>query len=134
MTSDNKQIARTIFDRMNTGDLTGAAAFFAEDLVNHSALPDVQGRSGWLTIMSKVRTAFPDQTHAVEDLIAGGDRVRARLSVSGTQTAPPRELAIRAVAAARYERGELGPVRRERECLGGRRPRRIDARGELVVR
>jgi predicted ester cyclase len=86
--TENKQIVRTMFDRLNTGDTTGAAAFVADDLVNHAAIPEAQGRKGFVAIIAKVRAAIPDLNYTCEDLIADGDRVVARLTVTGTHTGP----------------------------------------------
>ena len=83
-----KELALDTFNRLNAGDIRGAAALVAEDCVNHQALPEVQGRAGFVAIVSKLREAFPDLKYVVEDVIADGDRVMVRVTMSGTQTGP----------------------------------------------
>lgn len=88
MTQTIKDLALDQFNRLNAGDLAGAAALVAEDCINHQALPEAQGRAGFATIQRKIREAFPDVRFAVEDVIAEGDRALVRVTMSGTQTGP----------------------------------------------
>lgn len=88
MSQANKQLALDHLNRINAGDLAGAAALLAEDCVNHAAVPEAQGRKGFERIISKVRTAFPDMRYSIEDVLADGDRVVVRSMVSGTHTGP----------------------------------------------
>ena len=46
----------------------------------------VQGRDGFKEYMRAVRRAFPDFHNHVEELVAEGDRVVARLTDTGTHT------------------------------------------------
>jgi steroid delta-isomerase-like uncharacterized protein len=86
--SDNKSVIREFHARLSDNDIEGAAALAAEDLVNHAAIPEAQGRAGLISIFKKLRTAFPDLRHRVDDVIAEGDRVVARITMSGTHTGP----------------------------------------------
>jgi len=88
MTTDSRSIALAHFDRLNAGDLAGAAALMAEDAINHAAVPEAQGRAGYLRIMTKLTEAMPDMTYTVEDVLVDGDRVAVRVTVSGTQKGP----------------------------------------------
>ncbi len=87
-TTQTKQIATDHFNRIRQGDLAGAAALMAEGCVNHAAVPEAQGRDGFVRIQTKLRTAFPDLAYALEDMIVDGDRAVLRLTVSGTQDGP----------------------------------------------
>jgi steroid delta-isomerase-like uncharacterized protein len=84
----NKALVRKHFDAFNSGDLEAFALTVAEDSVNHAAIPQAQGRRGALSIVEKLRRAFPDMRMAVDDMIAEGDRVVCRLTVTGTHTGP----------------------------------------------
>lgn len=86
--ADNKSIVRDFIDRTNRGDLEGAAALCAEDMVNHAALPTAQGRAGVVTIFGKLRTAFPDMSLTIDTLLAEGDRVVSIGKMTGTHTGP----------------------------------------------
>jgi predicted ester cyclase len=87
-TSDNKSLIEDFHRRVSGGDIQGAAALAAEDLVNHAAIPEAQGRAGLISIFGKLRTAMPDLQHQLEDLIAEGDKVVARIRMIGTHTGP----------------------------------------------
>src|SRR5205809_7852321 len=88
MSQDNKQLALDHVKRINTGDIAGAATHLTEDCVNHSAIPQAQGRKGFEAILNKVRTAFPDMRYSVEDVLSDGDRVVLRTTATGTHTGP----------------------------------------------
>jgi predicted ester cyclase len=88
MTTQTKQIALDHLNRLNAGDVTGAAALMAEDCVNHAAVPEAQGRAGFVRIMGKIRGAFPDLSYSTDDVIVDGDRAVLRVTASGTQTGP----------------------------------------------
>ena len=85
---NHEQLIREWVERINRADIEGAAALAAEDLVNHAAIPEAQGRAGMVRILGKLRTAFPDYTLTVEDLLADGDRVVVRTRVRGTHQGP----------------------------------------------
>ena len=83
-----KQVALDLLDRINNKDLAGAAALMAESCQNHSAIPEAQGRAGFLSLMTKLATAFPDLHYTVEDVIVDGDRCVLRVTAAGTQKGP----------------------------------------------
>ena len=88
MTTANKQLALDHINRLNAGDIAGAAAMLTDDCVNHAAIPEAQGRKGFEMVVTKVRTAFPDMRHTVEDVLVDGDRVVLRTMATGTQSGP----------------------------------------------
>jgi steroid delta-isomerase-like uncharacterized protein len=85
---DTKQIALDHLARINAGDIEGAAALMADDCINHAALPEAQGRRGFTTILSKLRSGFPDMRYTVEDILGENDRVVLRVMFQGTHTGP----------------------------------------------
>jgi steroid delta-isomerase-like uncharacterized protein len=84
----NKELTLAWVAAMNAHDVEAAAAFVADDLVNHAAIPEAQGKSGIKMIFAKLWKAMPDQKWQCEDLIAESDRVVCRLRMTGTQTGP----------------------------------------------
>lgn len=86
--SQTKKIAIDLLARLDQGDIAGAGAMVAETLVDHGAIPEAQGRSGFVATMQKVRTAFPDLRYTLEDTIVDGDRAVLRVTATGTQTGP----------------------------------------------
>src|SRR5262245_17354937 len=47
-----------------------------------------QGRAGFTSIITKLRTAFPDLQLHVEDVIVEGDRAMVRVTMTGTHKGP----------------------------------------------
>jgi steroid delta-isomerase-like uncharacterized protein len=82
----NKLLIRRYYDELwNRWDFALADALIAEDFVFRGSLGvSVRGREGFHDYMRTVRRAFPDFHNQIEDMIAEGDRVVARLTYTGT--------------------------------------------------
>jgi steroid delta-isomerase-like uncharacterized protein len=85
-TQANKDLIARHFEAFNAGDDDRFADTMAEDSVNHAAIPQAQGREGARTIVAKLRAAFPDMRMVVDDVIAEGDKVVCRVTVTGTNS------------------------------------------------
>lgn len=85
-TESNKATMRRFYDEvMNNGNLELLSGLLASDFQEHSPLPDQRpGVEGLKEGLSSFRKAFPDLHFEVEDLIAEGDQVVARVSYGGT--------------------------------------------------
>ena len=83
-----KALIRNLFQAMDAHDIDAASNLVAENLVDHAAIPAAQGRAGFRTIAKKLFKAFPDMKQRMDDLIADGDKVVVRMTVSGTHTGP----------------------------------------------
>lgn len=76
---------RRIYDLINAGDIDGFGALLADDFVDHEELPGLAPtRDGVTTFFRMYLAAFPDLRMMPEDVIAGGDKVVARVRVTGT--------------------------------------------------
>ena len=88
MSDENKEVVRRFFEEVvNAGHLDRADEFVTGNYREHQQLPGAEGRQGIAVakaFLSLMRGAFPDYQFAIEDLIAEGDKVVARVSVSGT--------------------------------------------------
>jgi steroid delta-isomerase-like uncharacterized protein len=89
MSEENKEVVRRFFTEvLNAGNLDHAKTLVTADYVEHQRLPGAaEGRQGIeiaRAFLSMMRGAFPDYRFDIEDLIAEGDKVVARLTVSGT--------------------------------------------------
>lgn len=80
---NNRKLISQCLEAFNRHDTEAAAGLVAEDLVNHSAIPEAQGRTGLINIWEKLWTAFPDLTWTCEDVVAEGDRVVCRMRMRG---------------------------------------------------
>ena len=83
---DNKAIARRFYDAMNEGKLEIIDEVIDENLIEHDELPGLTpNREGVRQFFQMVRTAFPDFSMTIEDMIAEGDKVFIRATMKGTQ-------------------------------------------------
>lgn len=85
---ENKTIARRFIEEVcNRQDLDLADQLIVEDYVHHdpSLPPELQrGRDNYKKLFGMFLTAFPDLRGTVEDLLAEGDKVAARVRWQGT--------------------------------------------------
>jgi len=82
----SKALVRRFYeDVVNKGDMRLAEEVLAADYVEHPSFPGTpSGLAGFRQFVAMVATAFPDLHVTVEDVIAEGDKVAARVTVSGT--------------------------------------------------
>jgi steroid delta-isomerase-like uncharacterized protein len=80
--SHGKEIVRRVLRAMETGDEAEFDDLLAEDYIQHNHLGP--GRAPVKKMVGSLRRAFPDLQVVAEDLIAEGDRVVARVTISGT--------------------------------------------------
>ena len=86
-TEVNKASLRRFYDEaFNKRNRAAIDEFIAPNQVDHAAPPGTPGGlAGARQTISMYLTAFPDLRFTVEDIIAEGDRVVARLTMRGTQ-------------------------------------------------
>lgn len=86
MSNDNKALMRRVYDEViNGGNVALIDELVAADFIEHEEFPGLAGgREGMKQFFTMMRTAFPDLRMAVDDLIAEGDKVVARTTMSGT--------------------------------------------------
>jgi predicted ester cyclase len=84
----NKETIRRLFAEVDRGDVD-VADYYSEDYVDHTPSPIrglAEGHDGLRQAFRIFRVAFPDTRHTVDDLVAEGDRVAARISARATHT------------------------------------------------
>jgi steroid delta-isomerase-like uncharacterized protein len=79
-------LVRESVEAFNAGDMTKLLDVAAPDIVVHYAeMPEpLQGRETWQQGYEMFKRAFPDLQIHVDDLVAAGDKVALRLTLSGT--------------------------------------------------
>jgi|SRR5262245_4152053 steroid delta-isomerase-like uncharacterized protein len=84
--AENKALVRRYYEELwNRWDFALADELLAEGLTFRGSLGvTVRGRDGFKGYMEAVRRAFPDFHNRVEELVAEGDTVAARLTYTGT--------------------------------------------------
>jgi steroid delta-isomerase-like uncharacterized protein len=85
-TQANEKIVRDWVEAgCNNGDLAMVDTHYAPDYVGHGPGPDVVGAEAFKQFVMMWRTGFPDFHMTIEDLIAAGDQVVWRVTITGTQ-------------------------------------------------
>lgn len=86
----NKQLlARYVREVWDEGDLEALERFLSPDFKRHVSptLPPLD-RNGQIQRLRGFRSAFPDITLEVEDVVTGDDRVAFRSTIRGTHSGP----------------------------------------------
>src|SRR3712207_3504180 len=80
-TDRNKAIRRQEYEAVNQKNLDALDEVIASDVISHSAFPGVApGLEGVKQLFSSLHAAFPDLHIDVEDIVAEGDKVVARVT------------------------------------------------------
>lgn len=123
----NKSLIRRFFEEVwSTGDLSRRDAFLGEGYRGHmagSATPI--DRDGWTAWFQGFRIAFPDARFDIEDMVAEGDRVAARLTMRGTHLGPlngapatGRPVVVSGMSIERVSGGRIVEGWNENDALG----------------
>ncbi len=82
---DNKNVVRLYQEACNRDDLNALDDLVAPDLVTHSQAPGLpQGLEGGKRAHRATVAAFPDLHYEIEELVAEGDTVVERFTITGT--------------------------------------------------
>jgi steroid delta-isomerase-like uncharacterized protein len=82
---DHAATMRRLYEAINAGELEGFADVMADDFTDHEEIPGFAGtKEGVLAFFNALRSAFPDMRMDPEDVIAGGDKVVARVRMTAT--------------------------------------------------
>jgi steroid delta-isomerase-like uncharacterized protein len=87
MSTDNNKalVRRYVEEVLNQRNLAVVDELFASSFVDHdSSMPEAKGPAGIKQLAAMVHASFPDLHFKIEDMIAEGDKVVYRYSVSGT--------------------------------------------------
>ncbi len=84
---DHTATTRHLFDCITAGDIDGFGDQLAEDFVEHETGPGLDPtKAGTKELFRMMLTGFPDLRFAPEDVLSSGDKVVARVRVTGTHT------------------------------------------------
>jgi steroid delta-isomerase-like uncharacterized protein len=82
---DHGSTMKRLYDLLSAGNVDGFGALIAEDFVDHEELPGLSPtKDGVVAFFKMYLAAFPDLRMVAEDVIAGGDKVVARVRATGT--------------------------------------------------
>lgn len=84
---ENKQIVRRYQEIYNSNNLDSLDEVVSENLLTPRIMPGIpSGIEGAKAAHKIMLTGFPDYQTVIDDLIAEGDKVVARITMSGTHT------------------------------------------------
>ena len=136
-TEQNKAVVRRIYDELwNERRLEVADEVIAEGGVNYDTglIAHPFGPEGMKGTVRMVSCGFPDNVHRVEEMIAEGDTMVARVTLTGTHeggfmSIPPtgRKIEVTEIHIYRLEGGEAVEHRVGRDDLGAMRQLRVIA-------
>jgi steroid delta-isomerase-like uncharacterized protein len=81
----NKDLVRQFYAAVDKNDFTKLGTLLADDVViEFAGVPDRLDKKAFLGLVPIVFAAFPDYTHQVDELVAEGDRVAAKVTYHAT--------------------------------------------------
>jgi len=124
-TEDNKELVRRYLAAFNDRDRDTLSEVLAEDVVEHGVSDELHGLEDILAFLDTHFEIFPDYTGETEAMIAEGDTVVVRYTVSGTHTGEYRDIEPTGhtvewtgVGIYRIEGGEIAEIWLEEDRLG----------------
>ena len=88
----NKDLLKQYLQAFNDRDRKGMSDFLAEDVVHHGIHDELHGVDEVLDFLDRHLDMFPDYAGETEAIVAEGDTVVVRYSVSGTHEGEYRDL------------------------------------------
>jgi steroid delta-isomerase-like uncharacterized protein len=112
---ENKEIVRRLMEEvLGQGNAKILPELVSDNYVGHFAIGDHYGPGGVRIDVAAYRTAFPDLTVTLDDLLADGDRVVRRFTLQGMHRRPflgvpasYQPVALRGIAIDRLACGRL---------------------------
>ena len=82
---DYEATMRSFYELISAGDIDGFGEMLADDFVEHEEQPGFPpSKEGVLEFFRAQLTAFPDMSMDPQDVLVSGDKVVARLRLTGT--------------------------------------------------
>jgi steroid delta-isomerase-like uncharacterized protein len=117
MTEENKAIARRLYEIISTGDFGRATEIVDQDAPDNELLsydPPAKLIDTFKETFAEARAGFPDLSITVEDVMAEGDQVAARVTMHGTHRGESQGIAptgkrveVRAIDMFRISDGKI---------------------------
>ncbi len=86
MSEDPKGLVRDFYARISAGDVDAVDALVADDFVEHEEFPGISpDKAGVKQFFTMMLSAFPDLSMEPNEMLADGDLVCARVTLTGTQ-------------------------------------------------
>jgi steroid delta-isomerase-like uncharacterized protein len=87
MSTDSAATVRQIYEAINSRDLDAFGGLMADDFIEHEETPGLApSKDGVLAFFAMQLAAFPDMRMHVQDVVADGGKVVARVRFTGTHS------------------------------------------------
>lgn len=88
--ASNRELVRTFYERIwNRWNTAAVPEFLSSEIRFRGSLGlEKRGHAGFIEYVQLIRGAFPDFHNTIEELVAEGNRVAARLTYRGTHRGP----------------------------------------------
>jgi len=114
-TVEHKQTVHRLVDSINRRNPNIVNELFDRNYVYHGIGEESQlSRDGFLNFLNKVFQAFPDFNLHVDELVADGDRIAYRMTISGTHrgefrgmAATGKKFTTSTIGVMRFENGKI---------------------------
>ena len=89
-TEQNKKVMNQFVEFINTGNLELGKSIISPEVIFYAPTSSepMKGFQGYTQVLDMMRGAMPDVHWNVEEMIAEGDKVMVRYTMTGTQTEP----------------------------------------------
>jgi predicted ester cyclase len=80
------EIVKAAMAAADAGDWDKASGYFSDDMVFAGPVPEPMGKAGFVGMQTAMRAGIPDWKFNASDFKEDGDKVTARMQITGTQT------------------------------------------------
>jgi steroid delta-isomerase-like uncharacterized protein len=123
--SNKRIMERFTSEFLPTGNVALADEFLSPDIVMHFGGQEQHGRDAYLAVVAANRDAFPDLVWTVDDIVADGETVAVRYTMTGTHrgnfagvASTNRPVVAQSMAFYRLADGKIVEERAQLDMLG----------------
>ena len=102
---ENKALIYLWWDAFNSGNSTVIDKYFSDNFVRYAHDGTTMDREGYTKFCESILKASPDTKVIVDDMVAEGDKVAFRMTLSGTYNDKPH--AVKEAYFARIDDGQI---------------------------
>jgi predicted ester cyclase len=102
---ENKELIRLWWDEINRGNLTVIDKYFSDKFIRYAHDGTTMDREGYRKFCESIFKVSPDSKVIVDDMVAEGDKVAFRMTLSGTYNDKPNT--VKEAYFARIDGGQI---------------------------
>ena len=102
---DNKEVIHQLWDAYNRGDIESLAQYLSGDFTRYAHDGTTMDKEGYIKFCSWLIENSPDGKVVVDDMVAEGDKVAFRMTLSGSSEG--KILSVKEAYFTRIDRGKI---------------------------